>query len=80
MCIRCPFCGPREQVEFAWLDAADVVRPTEPASTTDAAWTDYLYFRRGTPGASLERWHHLHGCGAHFTRRRDSVTHARLDE
>jgi len=74
MWVRCPWCGRRDLSEFVWGDDASVVRPANAAAETDDAWTDYLYFRRGTPGVVAERWHHVHGCGAWFVVERDTRT------
>lgn len=80
MRVRCPNCGQRDLSEFVWGGEADVTRPRDPATATDGAWTDYLYFRDSPAGAVRERWYHLHGCRAWFDVTRDAATHRWLDD
>lgn len=74
--IPCPWCGPRDEVEFACGGEAHIVRPPEPEALSDEDWADYLYMRSNPKGARLERWVHVHGCGRWFNLRRDTVSHA----
>jgi sarcosine oxidase, subunit delta len=75
--IPCPHCGPRPEVEFRCGGEAHVARP-DPAVATDAAWADYLFFRKNPRGPLLERWLHASGCGRWFNAARDSTTDAIL--
>jgi len=80
MRIACPHCGRRDVGEFVWSDHAPVARPPQPDAATDAQWTDFLYFRSGTPGFAQERWQHVHGCGAWFALERDTATNRWRDD
>jgi sarcosine oxidase, subunit delta len=72
--IDCPYCGPRPELEFAHGGQAHVTRPADPASATDAEWTEYLYLRKNTRGVYAERWRHARGCGRFFNALRDTTT------
>ena len=72
--IPCPWCGPRDETEFVYGEAA-VARPADPASTTDAEWTDYLYFRDNPKGEHKELWFHRSGCHRWFVLERNTITH-----
>lgn len=74
MLIPCPFCGPRNESEFAHGGAVKPGRP-DPNGVTDAQWVDYLMQVPNPLGPVEERWHHARGCGAWFTIRRDTRTH-----
>lgn len=71
--IRCPYCGPRDEIEFAWGGDTEVMRPA--LDCTDAEWGAYLFLRRNTKGLNDERWVHAGGCRQWFRVRRDSATH-----
>jgi sarcosine oxidase subunit delta len=71
--IPCPFCGPRDESEFAFGGQAHVERP--PLACSDAEWTDYLFVRDNPLGAHAERWRHARGCGQWFNVRRHTLTH-----
>jgi sarcosine oxidase, subunit delta len=75
MRIVCPHCGTRDQIEFTWGGDADIVRPDDPGTTSEAAWSAYLYLRANARGRAHERWCHTYGCGQWFTLRRDTFTH-----
>lgn len=54
--IPCPLNGPRPALEFV---CGGEVRPMpDPATTSDADWTRYLYTRRSLPGVKREWWCH----------------------
>jgi sarcosine oxidase, subunit delta len=72
--IPCPWCGPRAEIEFHYAGEANVVRPEDSSSLSDAAWADFLYYRNNPKGRHAERWRHEHGCGRFFNCRRDTVT------
>ena len=74
--IDCPYCGVRDETEYAFGGPAHVARPALAA--TDGEWTAYLYLRDNPKGVHLERWCHSHGCGQWFNVARDTVTHAVL--
>ena len=71
--IPCPFCGPRDHVEFSYGGDGTLTRP-DP-SAPDAAWIDYIYLRDNPKGPHLEYWQHHAGCRAWLKVRRDTVTH-----
>ena len=71
--IACPYCGTRDEPEFAYGGPAHVARP--PLESDDRTWTDYLFNRVNTKGLYAERWCHAYGCGRWFNALRDTVTH-----
>ena len=73
--IPCPWCGPRNECEFAYGGEAHIRRPKEPDKLSDAEWADYLFMRTNPKGPFRERWIHTHGCGRWFNVFRDTVTH-----
>jgi sarcosine oxidase subunit delta len=76
MLIPCPWCGPRNQIEFIYGGDANV-RPPAP-NGSEAAWVDYVYFRDNPCGPHDELWYHGSGCRSWFVVRRDTRTHAIL--
>ena len=73
--IPCPWCGPRDEIEFSYGGQADVAYPRDPAALTDEEWARYLFVRANPPGRLRERWVHTHGCRQWFELTRDTVTH-----
>ncbi len=73
--IDCPWCGPREEVEFHCGGQAHIERPADPAKLSDEQWADFLFMRDNPKGAFAERWMHAAGCRRWFNVRRDTVTH-----
>lgn len=71
--IECPYCGVRDEQEFAFGGASHISRPALECS--DEEWTQYLYFRDNPRGLHAERWCHNYGCGQWFNVLRDTVTH-----
>lgn len=71
--IPCPYCGPREEVEFQYGGPSHVSRPE--LTVSDREWAQYLYFRKNPKGPYRERWLHAAGCGRWFNVLRDTVTH-----
>lgn len=72
--IKCPWCGPRDQSEFAYAGEADIVRPDDPSQLSDEQWADYVFMRRNTMGDFREQWYHAHGCQQFFIATRNTVT------
>ncbi len=72
--IACPWCGPRDEVEFAYGGEAHRVRPEQPADVPADRWADYLFMRTNAKGLHLERWVHAHGCRRWFNVARDTTT------
>jgi sarcosine oxidase subunit delta len=73
--IPCPWCGPRDEVEFHYGGEAHITRPTNPDALDDAAWAEYLFMRTNPKGPLAERWVHNAGCRRWFNLRRDTTTH-----
>jgi heterotetrameric sarcosine oxidase delta subunit len=71
--INCPYCGPRDESEFAFGGEAHVDRP--PFEATDAEWTAYLFTTGNVCGVQAERWRHARGCGQWFNLQRHTATH-----
>jgi methylglutamate dehydrogenase subunit B len=76
--ITCPYCGPRDQVEFAYQGDANRLRP-HPASTDQTAWNAYVYARANPLGDHREIWQHSGGCRMHIAIVRNTLTHVILD-
>jgi len=81
--ISCPFCGPRDEIEFTFGGESHIQRPSPEVS--DSEWADYLYCRDNPKGVHHERWQHRDGCRQWFNIERDTVTHQiyriyRMDE
>jgi sarcosine oxidase subunit delta len=72
--IPCPWCGPRDEIEFSYGGEAHIVRPLDPDALSDAEWAEYLFFRTNPKGAHRERWVHTHGCRRWFNVVRDTAT------
>ncbi len=73
--INCPWCGMRDEEEFAYGGEAHIVRPENPDALSDEEWAEYLFMRQNRKGAYLERWNHAHGCRRWFNAQRDTATH-----
>lgn len=74
--IKCPFCGPRPELEFSYGGQAHIARPKDPASLDDESWAQYLYIRSNPKGLHAERWRHIHGCARFFNVQRNTVSDA----
>lgn len=53
--IRCPWCGPRAEIEFRHGGEAHIGRPADPAKLDDKAWAAYLFLRTNPRGLHAER-------------------------
>ena len=73
--ITCPWCGPREEVEFSYGGEAHIARPEQPQSLSDEQWGEYLFVRTNPRGRHLEQWCHSHGCRQWFNAERDTVSY-----
>ena len=71
--ITCPYCGPRDHQEFAYVGDATLTRPADDAGAD--AWYDFVYLRDNPRGPHLEYWQHVHGCRAFVKVLRDTLTH-----
>ncbi len=72
--IECPWCGPRDEIEFQCGGQSHITRP-EFDKAGDAEWAGYLYFRINPKGVHYERWLHAAGCRQWFNLARHTVTH-----
>ena len=72
--VHCPWCGPRDETEFAYGGEAMVAHPSDPEALDDQQWARYLFFRANPRGPWTERWVHSAGCRRWFTLRRDTST------
>ena len=73
--ITCPWCGARDETEFAYGGEADIPRPLDPAALSDADWGDYLFMKRNSEGRHRELWLHAAGCRRWFRVERNTVTY-----
>jgi len=73
--IPCPWCGPRDEIEFHYGGEAHIARPADPGALDDQAWAQYLFMRNNPKGPFPERWVHSAGCRRWFNLMRDTATH-----
>jgi len=73
--INCPFCGPRDEIEFRCGGQSHITRPGPHDRVSDAEWAQYLFMRKNPKGVHYERWMHAKGCRRYFNVARDTVTH-----
>ena len=78
--IDCPFCGPRNEIEFVHGGPLKERRPDNPDALDDQAWIDYLTVPPNPVGPVRERWWHVRGCGRWITITRDTRTHDIVDD
>ncbi|RWF50499.1 MULTISPECIES: sarcosine oxidase subunit delta [unclassified Mesorhizobium] len=74
MLIICPYCGPRDVIEFTYQGDGNRERP-DPASQNFEAWNAYVYDRLNPAGDHNEIWQHSGGCRAHLRVVRNTLTH-----
>lgn len=72
--IRCPWCGPRDEVEFRYGGQAGITYPPSPGELDNSAWAEYLFMRDNPKGWFHERWVHTAGCRCWFDIERNTVT------
>lgn len=72
--IECPWCGVRDQTEFACHGEAHIVRPEDPQALSEEQWGDYVFFRTNPKGLHFERWEHSHGCRRWFNVVRNTLS------
>ena len=76
MRIACPFCGPRDLIEFSYAgDAANALARPDPSTSDQAAWNAYVYDRANPAGDHDELWQHAGGCRRFLKVTRNTVTH-----
>ena len=71
--FHCPFCGPRNEIEFHFAAEAGKPRPEPADAVSDAQWAEYLYNNAAPRGGAREVWVHL-TCGEFFVMTRDTLT------
>jgi sarcosine oxidase subunit delta len=71
--IDCPWCGPRDEAEFAYRGDATVRRP--PAGVSEDAFFEYVRARTNPRGWHVEWWDHAAGCRRRLQVVRSTVTH-----
>ena len=72
--IPCPWCGPRNQIEFTY--GGDATRRAPDAGcAAGRRGTNYVYLRDNPCGPHDELWLHSAGCRRWFEVRRDTRTH-----
>ena len=56
--IDCPWCGPRDEIEFSYGGEAHRARPADPQLLTDAEWALVvdLFYPPGRRGAPVATW------------------------
>ncbi len=75
MRIPCPYCGPRDVHEFAYLGDANVRRPEPATADAESHFFDYVYLRDNPAGRHLELWYHASGCRSWLVVTRDTRSH-----
>lgn len=73
--IPCPWCGPRDELEFRCGGQSHIIRPDPPEAIDDVTWGKYLSEKINPRGEHLERWQHNAGCRRWFNVARDTATH-----
>ena len=73
--IECPWCGPRDEMEFHYGGQAHVPYPADPDALSDPEWARYLFYRENTRGDFAERWVHSTGCRKWFNAIRNTETY-----
>lgn len=73
--IPCPWCGPRDEIEFHYGGQAHLGYPHHPGELSDAEWGDFLFMRENPKGEWAERWTHSAGCRRWFNIVRSTVDH-----
>jgi sarcosine oxidase subunit delta len=78
MLIHCPYCGPRDLIEFS-VKGELRARP-DPQGDLDgegvrAGFAESVYFRDNPAGPHREHWLHAAGCQSWLVVERDTRTH-----
>jgi heterotetrameric sarcosine oxidase delta subunit len=71
--IDCPWCGRRDEAEFAYRGDASIARPA--ADAAPEAFHDYVYTRSNPRGWHVEWWYHAAGCRRFLKVVRHTLTH-----
>ena len=73
--IPCPWCGPRDELEFRYGGQAHVSYPPDADALSDEEWAEYLFMRDNPMGWWSERWFHTAGCRRWFNAVRNTATY-----
>lgn len=73
--INCPWCGPREELEFRCGGESHIHRPESVEGVSDEDWGHYMFTRLNPRGVHFERWVHTFGCRRWFNVARHTVSH-----
>jgi sarcosine oxidase subunit delta len=71
--LACPFCGPRDEIEFRYRGDATLRRPSGNGDIE--AFAAHVFDRANPDGWHLEWWQHIHGCRSVFRAKRHVLTH-----
>jgi len=71
--IHCPWCGPRDEVEFRYRGDAGTRRPAAAATAAEAS--AYVYERINPRDWHHEWWLHVGGCRRLLRIERHTLTH-----
>ena len=69
--LNCPLNGPRNISEFVW--GGEMKAMPDPATATDAQWTEFLFLEDNTAGEITEWWLHA-PTNYWFIARRNTLT------
>ena len=69
--LNCPLNGPRNISEFVW--GGEMKLMPDPATATDAQWTEYLFLEDNIAGEITEWWLHA-PTNYWFVARRNTLT------
>ncbi len=72
--VPCPWCGPRDALEFAHGGEAHRRRPQAPETLSDEEWAEFVFMRTNPKGVLAERWYHAAGCRRWFNALRDTTS------
>jgi sarcosine oxidase, subunit delta len=72
--IDCPYCGERDQSEFANRGEVRPPHPEAPERLSDEEWADFIFMRANPKGLLAERWFHASGCRRFFCMLRNTAT------
>ena len=70
--IECPYCGPRDEIEFSCGGEAHIARPSEPEALSDAEWAEFVFMEENKAGMVREWWCHT-ATAYWFIAERDTV-------
>ena len=78
--IECPFCGARDEREFAYGGPFFGPRPDDAGAIEDRDWVEQLTIPDNPLGPAKEWWWHDKGCGEWMLVVRDTRTNRILPD